>query len=159
MDRKGQVTIFIIFGAIIAILLVTFFYLRGVYVEREIEVPLEAQPLKLYVESCLESTAVNGIQLAGIQGGYTDIPDLALETDYSIIAYHYYNGDNTAPPVKTIESQISSFITRTLDVCLANFTAFKEQGYDITTGDISTKTMMFLLKLIIQYRLLNQIQG
>ena len=94
-SKKGQITIFIIAGVIVLLLAGIIFFIGPQLQSEDIsDVPLEAQPLKLFVEECLSSTAIEGIRLAGIQGGYVDIPEFALETDYSTIAYYYDQGKN-----------------------------------------------------------------
>ena len=141
-SKKAQITTFVIIGVVLVIIAGFIFYLIGeeAKVPGVEEVPVEARPLKIFVEECLSSTAIDGIKLAGVQGGYIDAPESALETDYSTIAYYYYEDENKIPTKAVIESQISSFVNRALDVCLANFSYFKEQGFDVSTGEISTET-------------------
>lgn len=61
------------------------------------------------------------------------------------VAYWYYSYDYTgcdnclmmsqAPYLDEIERQISVYVSENIDSCLGNLERFREQGYDITTGD------------------------
>ncbi|MBW2996477.1 hypothetical protein KY332_04210 [Candidatus Woesearchaeota archaeon] len=140
MNKKGQLTIALIIGIALIVIFAFIFILRGMFIE-EVEIP-EIQPVRIYVESCLESTAIDAVQIAGIQGGYTDIPDPALTTDYSIIAYYYYDGEPNVPSKGIIEAQISTFIMNNIDICLADFSSFKEQGFEIETEEAFAETVI-----------------
>jgi len=139
MKKQGQVTLFIIIGVIALILAAFIFYFRGIGTETDIKLSVEAQPLDNYITSCLESTLVGGIQLVGLQGGYAQILSPALVTDYSTVAYHYYDGNYTAPSKEEMESQISFFVENALELCLDDFTSFRSQGYEIEIGELSAE--------------------
>ena len=59
MEKRGQITIFIILGIIILIALVTFFYIRSTAIERKLrpeiipaitEIPSEVRPIRLFIQ-------------------------------------------------------------------------------------------------------------
>src|SRR3989338_4688615 len=76
--KKAQVTLFIILGILLLIGAVTFFYVRSNVIQNPIEqelivpeqVPVEFDPVKVYVENCLQQTAIEGLKILGEQGGF-----------------------------------------------------------------------------------------
>jgi hypothetical protein len=76
-SRKGQVTVFIIFGILLLLAVTAFYLFRGR--ERAISgppelapVPLEAQPVHAFVTECLRNLAEDGLRRIGDSGGYID---------------------------------------------------------------------------------------
>ncbi|MFC1723772.1 hypothetical protein ACFL0V_06535 [Nanoarchaeota archaeon] len=81
--RKAQITVFMIVGIILLFSSALIFYIKNQVTEgipaefapSVQEVPLEAQPIKLYVENCLNRIAVDALRHAGGHGGYIDPTD------------------------------------------------------------------------------------
>lgn len=81
--RKAQITVFMIVGIILLFSSALLFYIRGQIVEgipEEFvptveEVPLEAQPVKLFVEDCMKQVASEGVRKMGAHSGYVDPSD------------------------------------------------------------------------------------
>lgn len=85
LDRKGQLTIFIIIGIALLFSTALIIYIRQSVVQNkppvEIameQIPTELQPLQTYVTSCLETTAKEAIKIIGVQGGYSDTSKLII---------------------------------------------------------------------------------
>lgn len=78
MDKRGQLTIFIIIGIIILVVFASFFVLRSVLVEEELEVarpiaeqiPTEFEPVRVFTDDCIELIAKQGLVRLGQQGGH-----------------------------------------------------------------------------------------
>ncbi|MBU0615396.1 MAG: hypothetical protein KJ601_04850 [Nanoarchaeota archaeon] len=143
MKSKGQLTIFIIFGFVILIAIGFLFYIRGAtLVERAQveEVPLEVQPVKNFVEACLEEVAVPGIYLLGEQGGYIYGYDQLLMTDNLQVAYHLEYDKDVSPTTEFMENEISRFVKRSLPLCIDNFTGFEYLGFE--HGEIEVDTII-----------------
>jgi hypothetical protein len=95
LNRKAQITVFMIVGIILLFSTALLFYIRGQIVEgipEEFvptveEVPLEAQPIKIFVEDCLQQITKEGIQLMGAHGGYIDPRDSAYGKFFSAGLY------------------------------------------------------------------------
>lgn len=79
-NRKGQLTMFVILGLLILAGGVTFFYLRGETTAQPTRqevlasesVPIEFDPVKVYVENCLREISVEGLKILGERGGFID---------------------------------------------------------------------------------------
>src|SRR3989338_5292014 len=78
MKKRCQITLFIIIGIVILIIVGLLVYLATYITKKGIEkeitksekIPLAAQPIKTYIETCLDKTAKDAIILIGKQGGY-----------------------------------------------------------------------------------------
>jgi len=83
--KKSQVTLFIIIGILIALSISFVFYIKTrqtkkVETEHIIkEVPLEAKPIKEFVENCIRDIAIEGLKKIGMNGGY-----ISLDTTYTL---------------------------------------------------------------------------
>ncbi|MBW2988892.1 hypothetical protein KY358_01090 [Candidatus Woesearchaeota archaeon] len=82
LNRKGQISIFIIIGMVILLGVISYFYLSRLKAE-EIEVPTErltetpgwAEPVNKFVEECIRTISIRGFEEMGYHGGYIDPDD------------------------------------------------------------------------------------
>lgn len=86
-QRKGQLSIFLILGILLLITTAIVLYLQGKILGEKTfkpvidEVPLEFQPIKDYMDRCIEETSMEAITLLGLHGGYIGLePGDALYT-------------------------------------------------------------------------------
>ena len=151
MNKKSQVTLFIIIGIVILLTAAIFYFIREsrIYVEPELIEP-ELMPIKNYIETCIELTAEDAIGILGLQGGYIDIPKEINDEKYAYIKiddtgffkipFWYYNGLSRIPSVNLMETQISDYVTKNIGECIREFIAF-ENEFDITEiKKLKTKT-------------------
>ena len=97
MNKKGQITIFIIIGILTVIISGLFIYINASKVERTIEQEVEEtvkQPtdasedsITKYVESCIEKEAKPPIKLMAFKGG--TLKSIPLNRFYNSIRYRY----------------------------------------------------------------------
>ncbi|MDO8741010.1 MAG: hypothetical protein Q7J54_05565 [Candidatus Woesearchaeota archaeon] len=87
LNKKSQITAFMIVGLILVIAAGTLIYFISLQAkapsqtqaERVIEkVPVEMQPIKEYVEACIDKTATEALTKLGEHGGYIDPADSTL---------------------------------------------------------------------------------
>ncbi len=165
LHKKSQVAAFIILGLVIAGIAVGIFYLRSVSVKKiekqAVEIPLEAQPVNVFITECVNRVAVEGLNILGARGGYIDFdkynlkinaPEPTEKSDgvafMSNIAYWWYlksqnscSGNcefasnkpflHKSQGEPSIEGQLDSHINENLAGCLGNFDALKAQGFRI----------------------------
>ncbi|PIN70004.1 hypothetical protein COV93_03240 [Candidatus Woesearchaeota archaeon CG11_big_fil_rev_8_21_14_0_20_43_8] len=152
MRKKGQIAIFIILGIVLIIGIGFFIYIMGQQSKLgeaktlvTEEVPVQLEPIKLYVQNCLKTTAAEAVRLLGAQGGYIFPKNPYLLTNYSSIAYGYDRGKNTLPTESTMENELASYVVFGLPLCTANFIEFSSMdlrteavraGVDITEGKV-----------------------
>jgi len=176
-NKRGQITIFIILGIIIVFVLAFIFFITRITVERGdvltrpvVEVvPTELNPVVVYTEDCVRKVGIDGLVLAGQQGGYvypkeygqysaeaTDSDGIMFTAD-TVIPYWLYNkvqnGINAVdlvslkPPLKrtggvnSIEKQLDRYMNENLKDCLADYEIFTEQDYEVLErGEVDTTT-------------------
>ncbi|MBT5021898.1 hypothetical protein HON01_03680 [Candidatus Woesearchaeota archaeon] len=85
--KKGQITVFMIIGIILLFSTAMIFYIReqvvdnlqDEFIPQLAEIPLEAQPIRIFVENCLKETTKDALHQIGLHGGYVD----PMDFDYS----------------------------------------------------------------------------
>jgi len=137
-NKRGQITIFIILGIVIIMAVSLVLFLNQSKVNDEVpDQNLQTLPIKSFVESCIDQTGQDAVYFTALQGGYykTQSP----YEDYSYIDIPIYWDINTEniPTKETIETEMLNYIKNNLPECLNDFSAFKEQGFDIETGEIN----------------------
>src|SRR3989344_3975401 len=93
MQKRGQVTVFIIVGILILAVAGSYFYLRNEVFEADTPVT-EATTLdsvQLYVEGCLDKVANEGLKLIGQQGGYYKFQEIGVPFTHFSTAYPFLN--------------------------------------------------------------------
>src|SRR3989338_9662011 len=108
MLKKGQIAIFLIIGILIIIAGAFYFYATTFTTESRIEtrlaevqeVPADFNPVKEFVDQCIYSTALKGLEDIGANGGYTSInPSIRSEefspgSGYRIAYWFLADGSN-----------------------------------------------------------------
>lgn len=136
--KKGQITLYVV----IAIMLVSAVTII-VYLQREqikvilSPVPGAVKPVYSEIEGCLKTTAENGIYLIGMQGGYASLPEDAFVTDFSSIAYGYYEGRRTLLSLNEIENELNNYVEMMLPECV-DFSKWPE--LEVLQDSVSAKS-------------------
>ena len=131
MNKRGQVTIFIIIAIVILAVIAMIFIFRnqlGIFTPK-------SDPVYLFVKDCIEETGKDAISYVINNGGY--LYPISLSTS-SGIPYYYYNNKSYLPTKERIEQEISSYIEKTLSYCTEDFSNFS--GLNISEGEIVAST-------------------
>lgn len=143
MDKRGAVTAFLIVGLILVIIGGMVFFMRSEYFSslmgaqqaKAKAIPLELQPVNSYIESCIKSTANEGLLVIGQSGGYFTIPKESI----LLFPYYFYDNKSFVPELNRIESQLAEYVELMLPSCTGNFTAL--EGLEITPSqNINVRT-------------------
>ena len=97
MQKRGQSTVFILIAIIVILVLSIGFFFRGYLkqtIKQEVVIPQQVIPIQDSIQNCVHSTLIDAVRLIGLQGGYINPPPSALKTEFSTIAYGYYEGRN-----------------------------------------------------------------
>jgi len=160
-SKRGQVTLFILVGVLVAAVFVLYFAFQGDITgtsdARRVaeDVPLEFNPLKVFTEDCLRITAEQGLIRLGQQGGYirprewhglrfesenpTD-SDGVLFSDTAIPYWLYNSAANDAnivqlstlkPTTELMEAELKQWVEEELDYCIDAYRTFTSQGYAV----------------------------
>ena len=170
MQKRGQVTIFIILGIVIVVALAMVFMFRSEITEffselgeGEVVVPEQLQPVQTYLDDCVGQIALDGITLLASQGGYIDIPeDVLPRNDRNIfsnslqifpgveVAYWFYedtrgNQVSQIPTMSQMEEELEGYVLDRFGECVSGLDYYEELGYDIKF-DISQRASVDIAK-------------
>jgi hypothetical protein len=118
MNKRGQLTIFIILAILIVAGVALFFVFRDDLGNKS-SGEVNSDPLQIYVQECIDDLIITGIQLIGIQGGYYYMPEEFLLTEYADIAYGY-NNRKVLISKSELEKQINYYIEDVVYTCVNN---------------------------------------
>jgi len=140
MKKRGQITVFIIFGLIFLIFFLIILFTKSYRIEKiGVVSSSEINPIKNYMDLCTKSSASDALYLLGVQGGYTAPPKLYFQSAYAKIAYWYYEGEDTSPTIEEMEQELSSYVNRALPECIESLDVFSDMGFEFEFGEINTK--------------------
>lgn len=168
MEKRGQVTIYIVVGIVVVALAVLVFNFRENIFTSEWErqqqasltVPEMVKDVQRLVLGCIEKTGEDGANILGLQGGYIRMPEdqippmpnnpfstaLRIIPNQEYVApYWFYKSANgilkTSVPSKgSMESALAAYMDENLAACTLNFTMFEE--FNITSGEIRSKAQI-----------------
>ena len=119
LQKRGQLTIFIIVAVVIAISSLLIYSLRAkLYPERTIIDPL-AEPVKVFTISCLDQTTRDGIALMGQQGGHIAIPQGTQRVQN--IPLWWQAGESRIPSIAYMEDSLGQYVLDNLNACIDDF--------------------------------------
>lgn len=140
MNKKGQISVYIIVGLLIIFIVGGFLAVKN---RQDLEkISLEAVPVKNYVDSCLEDSLIKSLRSFGIQGVVFEDPQDIENLSLVSVPYFYYLGENRMPLKEEVEDILSYYIEGYFNECINNFTGLKQEGYEIKyseKGVFSTK--------------------
>lgn len=147
INKRGQVTIFVIIAIIIVASVIGYFILKD-----RINiggVPKDLQPVYNYYLSCVEQEIESASVILGERGGYIYLPEFEPGSEYrpfssqlnflgTGIPYWYYVAGNNIikeqiPSKTEMQRQLNAYLAERIEKC--NFVDFEEQGYSIETGE------------------------
>ncbi|MBU2590094.1 MAG: hypothetical protein KKA65_03710 [Nanoarchaeota archaeon] len=165
MQKRGQITVFIVIGILIVTLIILLVAVKDRIIvsdwdkekEASLQVPEKAREVQRFVQGCVEQVAEEGLVIMGLQGGYINLPtshittprhpfatylEIIPNTDIKT-AYWYYTTPNNLqktalPSIRQMQDELSAYIEDNLAECTFNFTLFKD--YNVTTGPIFVET-------------------
>jgi len=132
MEKRGQVTIFIIIAVLVVGAVALFFTLRGGVEKEEVYAP-EVAPIQNYVQECLEETTLDSIYFNSLQGGYFSAPRNSMDVSFVSVPVYFYNNVSRIPLKEVLENELSKTIEDGILFCL-DFESFEEQGYNVLTS-------------------------
>lgn len=154
MNKKAQVTIFIIIGIIIVAGVISFIVFRGNLFQTKI--PANMEPVYTTFLSCIEEDTLTGISVLESQAGYIFLPDFepgsshmpfSSQLDFlgNPIPYWYYvSGNNIeaeqVPSKSEMQKQLAEFVEGKLKDCV--FEKYYEQGFEISLGEPNAEVLI-----------------
>lgn len=109
--KRGQVTIFLIVSILILITASLIFYTNSISFEKEQSITyFEFEPLRQYIERCIENTGKDGVLFVGLHGGYFNLPKYSTKDYLTKTAYYFYIDKDVMPSKNKIEEELSNYM-------------------------------------------------
>ncbi len=157
MEKRGQVTLFIILGIVILLLAGFFYYLKhtqGFLTPPADFLNSQLKPIQINLEECISKAAVSGLTLLGKQGG-----------SFSPANYRLYQGQrvryfcqnipgkeqclNTLPPLSSITEEFKKYLTFEVNTCVDKTLVDKTSGVQTLGSEKITITTTFIQGIIL----------
>lgn len=158
-EKRGQVTLFIIIGIVLLLAIVLIIVLRSESIREAISperiFPTETTRITNFIDSCIEDTADQALNLLGAQGGYVYLPpeisnNPLAHLDHGLkVPYWQYVQRSYIPDIGLMEGQLSRYLNQNLKNCLQNLEPFQaeydivEKGPILTETEIADETVIF----------------
>lgn len=129
--KKAQVTVFIVTGIVLVILVGLGLYMMQETTEPGVESPRSMEienSVKLYVETCLETTLRDAISYTASRGGYYSLPYNANHV--FAVPYYSVNGIASIPRESDIEPEIAHYIKDFIGSCTREL-SYIVPGYNV----------------------------
>ena len=155
MGKRGQITTFVVIGLVLIAVIGVFIYTRQMQVQqatttagREV-VSADVRPLQIFVEQCIQKTAVPGIYLLGEQGGYINPPANSYDSDIFTIGYGFSGNSTTLPTIEAMQAEISDYLKEFIPLCTAGFEDFKKEWGDFSLADVLEPGSILEIKTVL----------
>lgn len=129
MQKKAQVTVFIILGLFILVSVGIFTYFTSEIFKYK-NLPEQFVPVAKYAEQCTEDVLLQGIFQAGMNGGYVypqyEEKEAYLNAGFPV-PYWYLAGQDRSVTLAKLEADLSTYLEQNINNCLNNFAAFDDE--------------------------------
>jgi len=131
MQKRGQITLFIILGIVIVIAIVIGIAFRKSITEKfsELEILKSEQArqmeigIKAHASSCLKKVTIEAMQdVFANSGYYKNAPSKMGYSDYDV-AYYVYEGKEKVPSLNEVASNIAKYIDANINPCISSYSA------------------------------------
>jgi len=154
LNKKGQITLFIILGIILIAVVVLGFTLKDKFIktssEKEMDLisslPPDIAEVRKEIDSCSQFVLEEAILEVGNYGGYNSPLENSLEVGDVFVTYGYLNGRKTLPTLAVIEQEINEYVETFLPDC-ANLESF---DFDISSKDPIVKSEILDGKVMVE---------
>ena len=151
--RRAQITVFIILGVVILAAIALVMFLNSQRQKQELTIDYflsnNIEPSVTNIESfslnCLENSALDGLELIGIQGGYYKKPELNYDLEWAFIPYYYNKGSFLMPSQQKIESELAAYVSDNIATCIDDITF---NNFVIRFDTPATKTSILPSKVV-----------
>ena len=151
MQKRGQITGFILIGLILVIAVGVTYFILNIDLGEGPKPEFTLESLEQYVTSCLGVTAQMGLEVLGSQGGHIFLPEPhfgPLSTSFL-----YYQGENRVPSLRQMENELGRYVEGNIGNCLKDFEPFTAKGFQVEADEpkasvaISERDVIFTLEM------------
>ena len=144
-NRKGQVTIFIIVGVVVAVIIGGAVMLNSNTLLEKTYDP-EVTALRQNILDCFTEEYKFVLNKNGFSGGYSEIPHVSTYATYdvgfSFIPYYYDKGEPLLPTIDMLEHELGKGAALSLGSCITTFDA-EDEGVSLSYNDIDVTATIF----------------
>ena len=159
MCKRGQISLFIVFGLIILITISLFLYINSKKLNTPpLEVPeAKKQSVHNFIDLCLKSESDHALILLGLKGGYLYPNNLLLYNDQSSfdIPYYLYYNDSFVVSKDFLEFQLKNYVLDNFESCINDFNNFEgikvissEPMLNVTVGDSVSFSLNYYVGIV-----------
>jgi hypothetical protein len=148
LNKKGQVTIFIIVGILLVFGIVAYFLISNHARILERPVPAHVEPIQTNLKSCFDESTEESLFLVGLQGGKINLTDNYLETQTSKVSYAIKDSQNIFLIKQELENEVEKYIFNKITSCIERIKT-SYPNYNISSLEIRPSVKMEDEKTII----------
>ncbi len=138
MQKRGQVTFFIVIGIFI---IFSFLFLSLFSAKTKQAEFNPVDKIRDYVEECTRHTINDGIKFTALQGSFYQLPKTKAMLWDNYVPYFYGPGAMTFSQ-KIWEQELAHYVEDRLDACTQSFWIFSTQGVQIETKEKRASVMI-----------------
>ena len=137
VNKRGQVTIFIIIAIILIAGVSLYFIFRDKIDISSQDVATE--PIVNFVQECIDQTFEDSLVAIANKGGYSRY-NYVEKINEDDITYYIFEGENYMPSKKRVETEIAEYFERKFFLCTRHFINF--ENYYIEEGFLETDVII-----------------
>ena len=135
MNKRGQITIFVIVGVLIVSLVFGFFFFSK-EVSNDLN-SVEAEEVYAFIQNCVEESAKYALVDFGDNGGSYSYVDSIYSFPYSVPVL--VDGEKELPSIEDFENDLGLYMSENIYLCLEEMD-FSNEGILVSVDDVSAKT-------------------
>ena len=149
-SKRGQVTVFIILGIVllIATALVIVLNTELISFGQEETFSTEKGKVENFVTACIQQVGEEALYLAGLQGGYIDLPERYTNdlnwhvpaSDFLSVPLWAYGNEQDLPSLSQIKAEIDDYLEENVRNCLFETDVFSAEYDLIENSDVVADT-------------------
>ena len=152
MQKRGQLTVFMIMGIAILLMVLTLMYIFGGLAKVDAKPKVSGlNDIEKFASYCLSLNAKEGLVLLGKQGGFIPLVNPFFTPINT--SYLYYSGSNRVPSLTAVESRLARYVETGVKACLeSGKSEFEKKAIIITqiaepvaSVTIAEKDVIFML--------------
>ena len=153
MNKRGQITIFIIAALVIMLGASLLFYFLAIPGQEQdtYEQAIDKSIVASAVDNCLKETGTEAIYLVSTRGGAIYESGYMFYGNFQQITYSIYDNKSVAVSKSFIEDEISRYVEDTLDLCMNYFHDFKDYDFEVDEPYADTRISDDYVRIELNY--------
>ena len=136
MHKRGQATVFIILGIVLALIVIILFFTVNNQSIGSSDFDRDSNQIKQFTEECMNQIYIDSIEFVSAQGGYSKEPHVPYLSDVGLFMPIYsYNGEVVVPNREITELDLGAIIDENTQVCVSEAKG-RFPDYTIETTEI-----------------------